>query len=251
MLSVASTWMLLAGPARAQTVAAASGARWPVTAEDEEARLGYFLEAERSDERSQYWSMGIGALAVGLPQVAFGGYMLEQTNAAAKAIGPGMIVGGTVDCLLGIVPLFAPTPMSMLRDLYESERRSGKPPGEVVHDVEEKWRSLVTLQRRQKRLGGIVSLALGVPAFTTGLVFAIAGPGLARMSPQTQYGWGGALLGFDFLVYQGVASLVAPPPVDTAFDTYQLLKHGTPASAPRVGFVPARGGGALTLAATF
>jgi hypothetical protein len=39
------------------------------------------------------------------------------------------------------------------------------------------------------------------------------------MSSQTQYGRAGRLVGFDFAIYLGIASLLAPPPADTAFDT--------------------------------
>ena len=59
---------------------------------------------------------------------------------------------------------------------------------------------------------------------------------LRREAPDlSQYGWAGALVGFDFLIYEGVIALAAPPAVDTAFDTYQILKHGSaPGHTPKV-----------------
>jgi len=226
--------------------------RWPTSAEDEEERLGRFLEAQRAAELRQHWAVAIGAVAIGAPQVALGEYMIHQRDPSAEAIGPGMIVGGAADCFAGLVPLLAPTPMSILLRGYESERAAGRPASDVVRDTEENWRALVSRQRSARRVAGIVQLLVGVPAFTTGLVFAFAKPGLAGMSASTQYGWAGALTGADFAIYQGVVLLAAPPPIDTAFDTYELLKHGSgPGFAPKIGFVPVTGGGAISVGAVF
>lgn len=255
LIVAVSVRLAASAPAHAQEAEAppAWNPHWPTSADDEADRLGRFLEQERAAELRQYWAVAIGGLSVGAPQIALGAYMSKQSDVAAQAIGPGMIIGGSVDCLLGIAPLLAPTPMSILRDLYATERASGKPADQVVHDVEDKWRELVTRQRLGRMIGGIFDLVVGVPAFTTGLVFALAKPGLAGMSSQTQYGWAGALVGFDFAIYQGIIAIVAPPPVDTAFDTYQLLRHGTTpgTTTARVGFVPVAGGGAVTVGVSF
>jgi hypothetical protein len=249
---------LAGGTARAQTEPAPPpvvdplAPRWPSSAEDEEERLGRFLEAQRGAELSQYWAVGLGALAVGVPQIALGTYLQGQTNVAAQAIGPGMIVGGAADCIIGFVPLLAPTPMSTLRNFYEAERAAGKPAADVVRDTEDTWRELVVAQRRARFIGGLADLIIGVPPFVTGLVFALAKPGFGGMDSQTQYGWAGALVGFDFLIYEGVIALAAPPPVDTAFDTYQILKHGSaPGIAPKVSVAPVPRGAALQLGVAF
>jgi hypothetical protein len=266
------TWLALVGdPARADTsppaapltsvapttpvaslTAAPTDPRWPASPDDEAERLGRFLDAQSDSELRQYWAVAGGALAVGAPQVAIGLYMQGQSDVAAQAIGPGLIIGGAADCVLGLVPLLAPRPMSLLRGFYESERSAGKPAGEVVLATEERWRALVDRQRRARRMGCIVDLVIGVPAFATGLVFAFAKPGLGGMSPQNQYGWAGALVGFDFLVYQGVVALAAPPPIDTAFETYELLKHGSSGSVvPTVGVAPVAGGATVGVAWEF
>ena len=177
--------------------------------------------------------------------------MMSRTDTDAQALGPGMIVGGSVDCLLGMTPLLLPSPIVTLRNLYASERGEGRSADQVVHDVEQRWRRIVATERRVRRWSGIFDLAVGIPAFTTGLVFALARPGFAGMSSQTQYGWAGALVGFDFAIYEGVVNLAAPPAVDTALDTYELLKHGTtPGARPQVGFAPSRGGGTVVVGGT-
>jgi hypothetical protein len=163
-----------------------------------------------------------------------------------------MVVGGAADCVIGFVPLLAPTPMAILKDFYDAERRAGRPAADVVRDTEDEWRSLVVRQRRARFYGGLADLVIGIPPFVTGLVFALAKPGFAGMDSQTQYGWAGALVGFDFLIYEGVIALAAPPPVDTAFDTYQILKHGSaPGIAPKVSVAPVPRGAALEVGVTF
>jgi hypothetical protein len=188
LVAGAAVLLVASTPARAQSEAPPTwDAHWPTSAEDEQDRLGRFLEQERAAELRQYWAVAIGGLAVGAPQIGLGVYMLGQSDVAAQAIGPGMIIGGSVDCLLGVAPLLAPTPMSILRDFHATERASGKPAEQVVRDVEDKWRDLVARQRLGRMIGGLFDLVVGIPAFTTGLVFALAKPGLAGMSSQTQY----------------------------------------------------------------
>jgi hypothetical protein len=224
---------------------------WPTTSDEEEARLGRLLSQERDMERRQFWLQAAGGVAVGAPQIALGVYMMGQSNSAAQAIGPGMVVGGSVDTLLGVGLLFLPTPLGALVDAYDADVRSGMPADAVVRDVETKWHDLVVAQQARRRRSGIFDLVLGIPAFTTGLVFALAKPGLAGMSPSTQYGWAGALVGFDFAIYQGVTALVSPPPVDTAFETYQMLKHGTTGVAWNLSIVPTTGGASVGVGAMF
>jgi hypothetical protein len=224
--------------------------RWPTSADDEADRLGRFLQLERDVETRQAWIMGVGGLLAGAPQIALGAYLGGESDLAARAVAPGLIVAGSLNCLLGLRPLLVPTTSSTLLDLYASERRAGKPARDVVRDIESRWRTLVELQRRRRVTEGILELVIGVPSFATGLTFALAKPGLARMSSETQYGWARALVGLDFLIYQGIASLVAPP-ADTAFDMYQILRHGSAATPPRVGIVPIPGGVAMGIAGSF
>jgi hypothetical protein len=248
----AAAWLIaLALPGRAYAEDAA--ALWPGSAPAEEDRLGRFLEDSRAEEKRDAWVGAAGALAVGLPQIGVGSWLLTQNdNVAAQSIGPGMIIGGSVDCLLAVGPLLAPTPMSVLLRRFEEERAAGKPAAQVVHDTEEAWRKLVGRQRIARRVGGIVELSLGIPLFATGLVFALGKPGLWGMSPQTQYGWAGALVGFDFAIYSGAVALAAPPPIDTAFEMYQRLKYGDATPPPvKVSLQPVPGGAFLALGVAF
>jgi hypothetical protein len=113
--------------------------RWPTNPEQEEDRLGHLLDEGRASERGQALALGIGGLTMGAAQIGLGSYMLGQSDVAAQAIGPGLVVGGAVDLLLGIAPLVLPTPMSSLRDFFDDERAAGKPAAQVVSDVEERW----------------------------------------------------------------------------------------------------------------
>ena len=72
MLAGALVSLLSIGRARAQMpeMPIAAEARWPTTSEDEQERLGRFLDAEEADERRQSWTTAVGGLAVGVPQIA-------------------------------------------------------------------------------------------------------------------------------------------------------------------------------------
>jgi hypothetical protein len=147
-------------------------------------------------------------------------------------------IAGTLVSVTGLLTLFKEGPL---------ETFSGKATSMTPSALREEWATQARKAQSERKIGGIVSMGLGVVAAGAGAAIAA---GAGDMSQQTKEGWAvGLLLVGGAFIGGGVVTMAVKSDMELGY----RAAYGADADAPpiTVGFAPVPGGGALSLRGAF
>jgi hypothetical protein len=161
-----------------------------------------------------------------------------------------MIIGGSAQ-VVSVPFTWIPTRMDEIRDAFM--RRPVHLDSEAtVRGFENAWRLAAEASRRKRIYVGATLLSVGVVNLAAGLTLLLAPEGILGMSRQTQYTWGGVLMGVGVPVSTfGVRFLLEWSPEEISWAAYRTMKldagYWERLHTPSIGVAPVPGG-ALALA---
>jgi hypothetical protein len=240
------------------TVAQSSTPAAPTAATDEqelEVLTGLLTNLSSPSRGFRAWG-GISALALGGATVPAGIAMFDKgyNSFAATitlALGAGEVIGGI---LVLAFPSGPSARFQELSNLAEEQRAAGKSPGEIVSQVENKWRENADGSRSLRHVVGLLGVGTGTVCLAGGMYLAFADVPSTSLSKTEQYGFSAALLGLGYAgIIFGLQAFFFEEPVEAAWKTYIRAKPRRTSllKLRGIGYAPAPGGGVLSLGATF
>jgi hypothetical protein len=209
-------------------------------------RLGVELDLYAAEAHRKRLAAALTGLVVGGALVPSGLILLERTDGVSRALVIGMIIGGSAD-IVSVPLIFIRTRMDEIRDAFMN-RQTALDSETTVRDVENEWRRAAAASQRKRARLGTTMLVTGAALLATGVTLLLAPRGVLGMTRQTQYTWGGVLMGVGVPVGTiGVGFLLEWSPEESSWEAYRTMTSDARAPSrprvPSIAAVPTPGGG--------
>jgi len=208
-------------------------------------RLGVELDLYAAEAHRKRLAAALTGLVVGSALVPAGFILLERTDGVSRALVIGMIIGGSAD-IVSVPLIFIRTRMDEIRDAF-MRRQTSLDSETTVRVLQNEWRRAAAASQRKRNLLGTTMLVTGGVLLATGVTLLLAPEGVLGMSRQTQYTWGGVLMGVGVPVGTiGVGFLLEWSPEETSWEAYRTMTFDARSPArprwPSIAAVPTAGG---------
>ncbi len=209
------------------------------------ARLRSTLVWFEGNHQSMRLAMGISGIVAGAAGVVTGGLLLDQGRRNDVIYGLG-IAGGGLGMILGAaLTLVFNDALQPVRDSLTASAASGFTPGQTLAAAEAEWARRAERNRRFRRIGGPISIGLGVALMAGGTALLFTNE---RGSSTLNHATGTfALVTGAFSVMSGAGIIFSPDPLEQSWEVYRRTRG----VGVDLALAPVAGGAMVGVSGTF